>query len=221
MATPKPAVTFMPLTVVMVLLSAATMVAIHRASENGWLAFFSLIPLIQVIRRYSPRVSASLGAVWGLGVASMLALGDVSTAHLSPLNIALLVGIPAAYTGLFSAITRRIGFNPFVLAVGWMLVELSLRPVGLPLGLLAGAIGSGALVSWVGGLLGYVFVAFLVIWANAAIVSLLSRACLRISLPRIRKSTLDLARSLPILVAFSPPKNFSICEARPRAPPAR
>lgn len=210
-----------PLAVVTVLMSAATMVGIQRAEGLGWLAFLAIIPLLQIVRHFSPIAGAGLGALWGVGIASLLAMDDVSAAALSPGVIALLVSVPAGYVGLSALIKRRIGFNPFVLAVGWLLVEMALRPVGLPLGLVAGSLGGGALVSWVGGLLGYVFVAFLVIWASAAILSLIGRARIRMTLPRLLVFSPERARFSICRSIRTPVAAFAICQARPRAPPCR
>jgi len=69
--------------------------------------------------------------------------------------------------------TRRIGYAPLVLAVGWIIVELALQPVTVNRGLLAGTVGDGDLMRLVGGVLGYVFVAFLIVFVNAQLLSLI------------------------------------------------
>lgn len=149
----------------------------------------------------------------------MLALTRFPGVRLSVETSGLLIIVPAAFALGASFIVRRIGFNPFVIAVAWTLVELALRPVGLPLGLAAGAVGSGALMSWIGGALGYILVAFLVIWANSAILSILNRVCISLPMPIAHFAILPTIRTAACEPAFAPIRNDSICIARPRAPP--
>ena len=126
------------------------------------------------------------GALWGL---CFYAFAATAVAVITPATLSwlLLATIPAAYAGLGAALTRRIGFNPVVLGVGWILVEIALKPLGLRYGLLAGAQGEGPLLHWVGRLLGYVFVAFVVACASASLLAALSSAR-RLTIPRPKSS---------------------------------
>ncbi|MBX3395086.1 MAG: hypothetical protein KF841_06925 [Phycisphaerae bacterium] len=195
------------------------MVTISRSPGQGWLAFFALIPLLQIVRIGSIRFSTAMGALWGAGLLGMLALTQFPGVRISVESCGLLIIVPTAFALSTSLIVRRIGFNPFVIAVVWTLVELALRPVGLPLGLAAGAVGSGALMSLIGGALGYILVAFLVIWANSAILSLLNRVCIRLPMPIVQFVVLPTIRTAAYERAVAPIRNDSICIARPRAPP--
>lgn len=75
-----------------------------------------------------------------------------------------------------TALTRRIGFHPLVIGVAWMALELSLAPLGLKHGLLAGATLTGTLFGAFGKLFGYVVVAFVVAFVVAIAVGAVSRA---------------------------------------------
>jgi hypothetical protein len=123
-----------------------------------------------------------------------------------------------AYAFVGAALTRWIGFSPFVLGVGWMGVELALAPVGLHNGLLSATQGDTALMDYIGRALGYVLVAFLVAYINAALVAVFARVRLRLPRPfRITTSGNGVLflRSQIVgclsLVALQP--------SRPRAPP--
>ncbi len=139
--------------------------------ELPWLGWVTLLPLFVAIRRLTPRAAMLAGGVWGLSLlASTTVLLDTAVS-LSPVSAALMLAVPAIYVGLGSRLTRRIGFSPFVLAVGWIAVEFALTPLGLRHGLLAGTQGGGSLVQTVGGFLGYVFVAFIIAYASGMFVA--------------------------------------------------
>ncbi len=177
------------------LVAGAYLMAVATASPNcSWLGWFTLFPLFVAIRVQRPLGAMLSGAVWGLclylflptggGVLAMGAPGlgtwgmDWSSAGGSP---ALLTTVPAIYALLGAALTRWIGFSPFVLGVGWMGVELALAPLGLRYGLLAGAQADAWFFPAVGHLLGYVFVAFLAAYVSALIVAVLTRVAVSCS----------------------------------------
>jgi hypothetical protein len=94
----------------------------------------------------------------------------------------LVITIPAIYAYLASRLTRSIGFSALVIGVGWMAVELAFSLLGVRGGLV-GATGAGiSIFQWVGRTLGCVFVAFLIAFLSASLVSLLSTV--RLSFPQ-------------------------------------
>ena len=135
-------------------------------------------------------------------------------------SLALLLIVPSFYLWLGALVTRRLGYCSLFLGFTWIGVELALTPLGLENGLLAGTQGRGALVQLVGGLLGSVFVGFLIAFANALLLWLLGRV-------RVRISTAISAHRLGGPVAWHPyGQDFVhfffdlLSPARPRAPPA-
>ena len=144
--------------------------------------------------------------------------GDTSILPPTAVAFASLTALPAIYAGGGAWLTRRIGFSPFVLGVGWMGVELALAPVGLHNGLLSATQGDTALMDYFGRALGYVLVAFLVAYVNALLVEVLGRVPLRLPRP-LRAAAHDdaeiLLRSQIVgclsLVVLQP--------SHPRAPP--
>ncbi len=199
-------------------LSALLMAAAVGPSAFRWMAWIGLVPLFLAIRVLSPMRATLAGGAWGFSFYLFASMGAAPTVAAGPVALVLLTAVPAAYTGLAALSCRAVGFNPVMLAFGWILVEVAFQPLGLRRGLLAGAQGDGVLLHWVGRMLGYVFVAFLVVCANASLLMLLSSA--RISIPRIR--------SLPGLTdsqaCFAPrvfvrATSVAMGQAYPRAPP--
>ncbi len=212
----------------LILSALLTATALHNPALH-WLAWISLMPLFQAIRTFRLPLAALAGGLWGCSVFLFAVAGDTPVIPASLASAALLTAIPAMYTGLAAALTRRIGFNPFLLAVGWIGVELAFTPLDLPLGIMAaataqgdlagaGAQGGSLFLQWTAHLLGYVFIAFLVACFNASLIALLGHA--RMTLPlRCLPSTVPQAAagrfSQTSVFLRTPP----LCPAHPRAPP--
>ncbi len=183
----------------------------------GWLGWVSLAPLFVAIRRLSPWRAMACGSFWGVCLYLFL-VGFTPGFDGTVGSLGLLATVPAAYAFGAAHLTRRVGFNPLFLGLGWIGVELALHPLGLASGLLAGTQGHGPVVNWASALLGSGVVAFVVAAANATlvliVVNLRLRSCqVRFGIPaRRRESGLPLTAVYRLL--------FDLCSARPRAPPA-
>lgn len=213
MLSAKPLAFFIPL-----LLSAYLTAAALGSQTHAWVGWLSLLPLFVAIRLLAPLRALACGALWGASLfVFCVALGR-TTVPATGLSFALLAGIPAIYTFAGAALTRWIGFSPFVLGVGWMGVELALMPLGLHNGLLTASQGDTVLMHYIGRALGYVLVGFLVAYVNAALIAVLGRV--RLTVPRFVPATAspDFGRSLisQVLGCLSP---FAIQPSHPRAPP--
>ncbi|MEE8465980.1 MAG: hypothetical protein V3S68_05830 [Dehalococcoidia bacterium] len=199
--------------------SAGAVAAAAVWPQASWLAWGALLPLFLAIRMLDPARAAIAGATWGLYVYlfSLLGLGASISPTLS--SLVLLAAVPGAYAGLGSLLTRAIGFNPFVLAVGWLLVEIGLKPLGLDHGLLAGVQTEAANLHWFARLLGYVFVGSIVALVNASLLVLL------ISCARLGVAYKGVFVGLPKPPASPSPaisphiQLLGLCQAYPRAPP--
>ncbi len=182
------------------------------------LAWISLLPLFWAIRFRGPTTAAFCGALWGISLYFFSTLGAAPAVAPTLFSLLLLATVPALYAGLGSLLTRAIGFNPLMLAGGWILVELALKPLSLHQGLLAGSLGDNAPFHWLARLLGYVFVAFLVACANASLLVVLSSA--RLSFPACQ-SLAGLANAgtwLPSQGVLAI-QSWTLRQANPRAPP--
>ncbi len=208
-----------PAALIVSLIGAAYLMALAIGSpERPWLGWLTLLPLFVAIRACRPLNALLSGGLWGLS----LYLFSVTTVDsgVSPgvFSLALFTAIPAIYAYLGSRLTRWVGFNPFVLGVAWMGVELAFAPLGLRHGLLAGAQGDTTLMHWIGGALGYVLVAFVVALVSASLVSALGAVHLRFPRPlRLTRSDDGGGRLVPQTFSCFP--LFAIPPSRPRAPP--
>jgi apolipoprotein N-acyltransferase len=145
----------------------------------SWIAWFGLLPLFLAIRILRPIAAALAGAFWGICFYFFSATGSIGVISPTVQSLALLTIVPALYTFFGALLTRLVGFNPLLLAFGWIVLELALKPLGLQQGLLACTQSQGPFLHWISNLLGYAFVAFLVACVNASVLSILSIARLR------------------------------------------
>jgi apolipoprotein N-acyltransferase len=98
-------------------------------------------------------------------------------------NLALLITAPALYAWLTAKFTRRYGFSPLAMALGWIVLEWALRSAGFNHSLLSTSESHGPVHRLVADFLGCGFVAFLVAYTNASLLALISKVRLRI--PRL------------------------------------
>ncbi len=199
-------------------LSATLMAVAIGSASFWWLGWFPLVPLFLSIRLFSPSRAAAAGAFWGacLYAASGGVVASVIPRGISSLG--LLVALPALYAYVGCLVTRRKGFNPFLLGLGWAGVELTLHPLAPQSGLLGGAQGGGPWVLTIGHLGGYVLVAFLVAAGTAAVLAVFHGGrVVATQPPRVRLFPLH-RRMLPLwedlVVSFQ-----SLELTRPRPPP--
>ena len=200
--------------------SAYLMAVAIRSSEGWWLGWVTLLPLLLAIRLLPPLRALIAGSFWGVCFYVLSLIGGEPAFAPGLRSFALLGAIPGLYAGLGSIITRRAGFSPYLLALGWIGVEFALQPLALHNGLLAGTQGDGLLVRVVGNLTGYFLVAFLVAYVSAALLSAISEVCVRVPASRfVRRSGSSQARYCP---PFELPIGLFdfIRPLQPRAPPA-
>lgn len=202
------------------LCASAYLMSLAIASPaHWWLGWVTLIPLFHAIRVLRPGLAAAACSFWGVVLFACAAGAPGSTVSASLGSFALLAAIPAGYGYLGAWLTRRVGFSPYLLALCWVGVEFALRPVGFDHGLLAGTQGDGFAIRIIGSFAGYVLVAFLVAYVNAALLNVLSE----VRWASARRRPIYGGRTVPRRVVPSsvPPflRDF-IRELKPRGPPA-
>jgi apolipoprotein N-acyltransferase len=203
----------------MLLVPSALLTALAIGSADySWFAWFGLLPLFFAIRILSPAVAALAGAFWGGCIYFFLVAGAVSSLSLTPHSFGLLATVLMLYTYFGGLLTRWIGFSPMLLALSWIVVELTLKPLGLRQGLLAGSQSANGFLHWISCLLGYAFVAMLVAGVNAWLVLLLSCARLRFPPPTI-PTGLPNAERYPLSQTFVHLQFLPMSEIYPRPPP--
>ncbi|MEK6797758.1 MAG: hypothetical protein AABZ12_02200 [Planctomycetota bacterium] len=200
------------------LFASATAVALAISSpQHRWLGWVGLVPLFYAIRAFGPLMAGVCGGVWGLSLFAVAALVGGSSLHVDATTCALLCAIPAAYSFLGAWLTRRVGFSPYLLGLGWVGVEFALVPLGLHYGLMGGTQTDGLAIRLVGSFTGYVVVAFLVAYVNAALLSVLSEVRVSIARPRPVASNGGPQRLIPLDI----PSHLSclLLPQCPRGPP--
>lgn len=199
--------------------SAYSMSVAIQSPHGWWLGWITLVPLLLAIRVLPPLQASVAGSLWGVCfyVLSQIT-GEPPFAHTFG-SFALLSTVPGLYAGAGSFVTRRAGFSPLLLGLGWVGVEFALHPLGLYHGLLAGTQGNGLVVHAVGSLTGYVLVAFLVAYVSAALLSALSDAYVRVTTSRFVSG---LSGAPPRFVPFELPCDLLhfLRPSQPRGPPA-
>jgi apolipoprotein N-acyltransferase len=191
------------------------------ADEYAWAVWIGLFPLLIAIRLFPPLWAMLSGGAWGLGifVFSHFVPGADSHIPFTFSSAALLSAIPAIYACTGGFISGLIGFRPLILALGWIGVEIGLKPFGIHDGLFVMTNGTQALILIIGGILGYSFIGFLIVFAGAFLLDL---AC------AIHFHPIRCKSQSPVhdVLLTSPPENILtglasiiLQPAKPRAPP--
>ena len=203
------------------LVFSAGLTAVSAASPGfGWVAWMSLLPLFIAIRFLTPRRALACGGLWGLALYGFSLIGTQTITFPSVGSFVLAATVPAAYALLGALLTRRIGFAPLFLGLGWIGVESALSPLGMGHGLVAASQESGWVMNLLANSLGYGLVAFLVVFFNASLFVLLTRVPWRFSGTGLRTwwQDVQLHWSSQTSVAVI---GHGLIAAQPRAPPRR
>ncbi|MCH8147212.1 MAG: hypothetical protein IH987_04355 [Planctomycetes bacterium] len=201
-------------------ISAGLSVASWQTAAGPLLAWVVLIPLLLATRILTPSRAFIAGSFWGICLFLFSALSNGALFEPTLGALVLLSTIPAAYAWLGSRLTRRSGFSPLMLGLGWVVVELALQPLSLQNGLLGGMLGHALVVRTLGYLAGSLVVAFLVVYVSASVIEMATAA---VAVPggsrRAPRVGGAVSKCSPIeLAAFS----FQFLQpARARAPPTR
>jgi len=147
----------------LLLIAGGVTMAVERVADRShWIILPAFAPLLIAIRLLPPIRAMLCGLIWGSAFFLTAIIEKYSGVPHSLASLALLSLLPGAYALCGALLTRRMGFNPYVLAVLWMVVELGLLPLGMHGGLLAGSITGSVVLGVVGKTLGYVLLAFVV-----------------------------------------------------------
>ena len=112
-------------------ISAGVSVVSWQTPMGPYLAWVVIIPLLLAIRNLTPFRALIAGSFWGLCLFAFAALSNGALFEPTWGALLRLATIPAAYAWLGSRVTRRTGFSPLMLGLGWVVVELFLQPLGL------------------------------------------------------------------------------------------
>lgn len=199
-------------------LSAGCLVLASSSVSFGWLAWFCLLPLFLVTVLFRPTIAGLYGLFWGLSYFVALSLFVKPVSSPTSIWLGTLTTIsPALYTFLVCWMVRRSGFNPLIVGFAWIGLELLLRPLSLPLGVLGTTHATGEFGEIIGPLLGYVLVSFVIAFVNALLLRFLLG--LRFSRPqRAHFKSAGIRRLADLLSQVYRPASASI-QRSSRAPP--
>jgi hypothetical protein len=159
--------------------------------------------------------------MWGLGIvlpAFILQNADKNI-PLSVLAVLPMAGVAGGYAWLAAVVTRRMGFKPVLLAVGWVGVEAAARWCGFADGLLAATQRDSILAGFVANVLGYGFVGFLIVLVNGALLRVADWARRPPSFDFAPSAGMESERA-PVPLQEVPLLDARLLEAlAPRAPP--
>ena len=99
--------------------------------DHSWLGWGSLLPLFITIRWLSPWRALLCGALWGGALCGFSVYAVPAGIEPAILSLLLLMVVPGLYACFGAWFTRWYRFDPLVLGVGWIGVELALLPLGL------------------------------------------------------------------------------------------
>ena len=199
-------------------ISGFLITAAESSSNLSILAWVSLLPIFITIRYASPRVALIYGALWGFCLYLFSSATDQTAITTTVKSLGLLTAVPAIYAFLGARLTRRVGYAPLILAVGWIAVELALQPLALRQGLLAGTQADAGLMRIIGGLFGYVFIAFLIAFVNAQLLSLVENVRISINISDLLPISYQPCGWISQVLALGNAVTFAQ-STRPRAPP--
>lgn len=205
----------------MLLAASAFLMALSlRLDDARWLGWITLLPLFLSIRVLRPLEALCAGSFWGLLLAAFTANGSEASLLPGLKSYAMLTLVPGLYAALASRVTRKVGFHPLLLGLGWVGVELILQPLTVRHGLLAATQGNGLAIRAIGHLGGYLCVAFLVAYVNASLLEMLTVACPVGFARRVLAAVADFTETLSHherWVILTHQSN----QASPRGPPAQ
>ncbi|MEE9296062.1 MAG: hypothetical protein V3W34_14025 [Phycisphaerae bacterium] len=183
-----------------------------------WVGLLTLLPLLRAIQVLRPAGAFLCGSVWGVSLYGFAVVPANPVILPGISSLVLLTMIPGLYAFAGAWATRRMGFSPFTLGVGWMLVEFSLRPLALRYGLLTPS-QDHLLIGVIGRFFGYIWMTFWVAFASAWLLALLSKTRFRLSRPVFLVGLGEAGRRLWHLIPSRIP-SLIVSPSRPRAPPA-
>lgn len=143
--------------------------AVPDCSVLAWVAF---VPFLMVLRRSSAGAAIGYGLLWGITFAILLHPVQSIAFTIRYTGIIATGGATAALAGLgINGLARRVGVNPLIFALIWVLIEVSgaqLIPDSLSLAGETPALAQSQLVA----VTGFSALSFLIVLVNALLILL-------------------------------------------------
>jgi len=186
--------------------------------EYWYFSFIALTPLLYKLSRATPSESLRLGFLFGVTYFIILNLMEFSV---SPLLTLIKITTGTLLFSLFGLITgwtrERWGFNPVLVALLWMTVELVLIKLGFINGVFQAAELTYPVFHGMATLFGFIFVSFAIVLLNSVLIWTVNNAVLVIFTSWIKTETRNQKYQLVHNATFFLQEVFSIPQER--APP--
>lgn len=165
--------------------SALLLLIVNLFPDYWYVSFFALTPFLFRIIKATPGESLRLGLLFGLSFFTVSVIDSPVNSPLLPSILKLLCG-----TGLFALFGwtvgwahHRWGFNPSIVALLWVGLEIGLVKLGLVRGLLGEAEFSHPFFASLVTLFGFLTVSAIIVLLNSLLVLLIVRT-LEVTRPR-------------------------------------
>lgn len=149
-------------------------------SGQAILLSLALFPLFAVIRYMHPKAAVSAGAFWALLLA-LIFQGGSDLGLINYLPAVIWIGAVGLYCGGGAWFTRRFGFSPIILAVGWVVMELALKALLISVPAEMIAVSNNSVTQVIATALGYICVALIIVILNATLILSLGKMSLTMS----------------------------------------
>lgn len=151
--------------------SALLLLLAHFFSQYWYLSFFALIPFLFRVMQASPAESLRLGFLLGLSFFGASAANSLIGSGLSALlNLACVTGLFALFGWSTGLARESWGFNPSIVALLWVGLEIGLVKFGFASGVLGEAGFSHPLLHGMVGLFGFVTASAIIVLLNSVIL---------------------------------------------------
>lgn len=151
--------------------SALLLLLAHFFSQYWHLSFFALTPFLYRIIQASPAESLRLGFLLGLSFFGASAANSLIGSGLSAIvNLVCVAGLFALFGWGIGLARERWGFNPSIVALLWVGLEIGLVKFGFTGGVLAEAGFSHPLLHGMVGLFGFVAASAIIVLLNSVIL---------------------------------------------------
>jgi len=152
-------------------ISALLLLCANLFPHYWFLSLFALIPLLNRIIKAQPRQALRLGLFFGI---SFFGVSLIDLCIVSPtVALAKLAGGTALFALFGWAVAwgrRRWGFNPLIIALFWVVLDLGVIKLGFPRGLLAEGKASHPLFGGMVALFGFLSISFLIVLFNSLLI---------------------------------------------------
>jgi apolipoprotein N-acyltransferase len=167
--------------------SALLLLIANLFPDYWYFSFFALTPFLYRIIKASPSESLRLGILFGLSffaVSEFGSIGFVGAIHESPLLKSIFgTGLFALFGWIVGWARKRWGFNPSIVALLWVGLEIGLVKLGFVEGLLGKAELSHPFFSGLVALFGFLTVSAIIVLFNSLLVLLFIKT-LEVTRPR-------------------------------------